>query len=185
MNRYIIPIFLVILSASVYVSVIDPTYADIRRQQAKEAELVKFLNDAKEANTKLAKIKETYATFPAGSEQTISTILPDKIDPLHFIIEMETVARLHGLILKGPVVGGDDDAKSSGKYGVTKISFTVSAPYSVFREFLKDIQDSVALRDMTSVSFTAEATDPNMKYARPESIIYNYNVSIISYSLQP
>ena len=186
MNRYIIPILLVILSASVYVMVIDPTYADIRQQQAKEAELVNFLADAKQANAKLAKIKESYAAFPSGSEQALSTILPDKLDPIRFIIEVEAVARIHGLYLKGPHAepSGDTGANAS-KYTEDKLTFSVSAPYPIFHEFLKDIQDSLALRDMTNVSFTADPTSGDTKNQRPDSVVYNYNVSLMSYSLHP
>lgn len=186
MNRYIIPILLVILSASVYVLVIDPTYADIRRQQAKEIELDNSIADAKQANVKLAKIKEAYAAFPAGSEQALSTILPDKIDAIKFIIEMEAVARIHGLVLKGPsAIVADSDKSNSSKYDENHITFSVAAPYTVFQEFLRDIQDSLALREMTSISFSADEADLNAKYQRPESIVYTYNVSITSYSLHP
>lgn len=186
MNRYFFPILLVILSASVYVLVIDPTYADIRRQQAKEIELDNLINDAKQANAKLAKIKETYAAFPAGSEEALSTILPDKIDAIKFIIELEAVARIHGLVLKGPSATVPDDEKTDpSKYNENRITFSVSAPYPVFHEFLRDIQDSLALREMTNISFGSVEEDSNGKYQRPESIVYNYNVSITSYSLHP
>lgn len=185
MNRYIIPIILVILSASIYVSVIDSTYADIRRQQAVEVELEENLKDARLANERLTHIKELYASFPAGSEQTLSTILPDKIDPIKFIIEMEALARLHGLVLVGPnaTVGEKND---SSKYNENKITFSVAAPYPVFQDFLRDIQDSLALREMTSVGFSSEEVSPtNGRYQSPESIVYKYNISITSYSLHP
>lgn len=186
MNRYILPVILVILSASIYVSVIDPTYTEIVQQKAKEVELTNFLSDAKQANEKLAKIKDAYAAFPAGSEQSLSTILPDSIDPIKFIIEIESIAHIHGLVLKGPKAdASDDDKTAAGKYNTSKLTFSVAAPYPVFEQFLKDIQDSLALRDMTNVSFTADtvSADSAPRNQRPESIIYDYNVSITSYAL--
>lgn len=184
MNRYIIPILLVTLSASIYVSIIDSTYTDIRRQQEKESELIKNLEDVKQVNVTLAKIKESYDAFPVGSEQALSTILPDKIDPIKFIIEIEEIARIHGLILKGPRVSSPDENDSS-PYGENHLTFSVSAPYSVFHEFIKDLQDSRALRDMTNVGFAAKTADTNEKNQRPEAIVYDYSVSITSYSFHP
>ena len=186
MNRYIIPILLVILSASVYVFVIDAIYSDIQIQQRKEAELAGYLADAKTAHEKLSQIEDNYKKFPSGATQSLLTMLPDKVDPVKYIIDVDTVAQLHGLTVKSPQTSIDDvgfGSKSTERYRKNTLAFTVSAPYSVFYDFLRDMESSLALRDFSDVSFSTQKGAFEGKSVSPERAVYDYQVTIISYSL--
>ncbi len=180
MNRYAIPIFFVLVSVGIYIKYIDPAYAEISAGRSKVAEYTAALKDAKEAQTKIDALKDVQANFPAGYEQALLTIIPNSIDSTRLIIDVDGIAQMRGLHIKGPAVG---EKGTENGYVKHTLSFSVTAPYAVFRSFLRDLESSLALRDAASVSFSSSATaDDLSKSKSPEFQAYDYNIMIITYS---
>lgn len=185
MNRYAIPLFLMLLAGTIYVLYIDASIKNIKQQLAKEEEINGYLELAKEARGKLDEIELQYKNFPPDANKKLSIILPESIDSLKLIIDVNTVAKRHGLQVLGPAVtGADGDAQKSGGYAKYKLNFKVSATYPAFQEFLGDIQKSLALRDFNNVAFTATTEkDAAGNVSKPENAIYDYQVELMSYAL--
>ncbi len=187
MSRYIIPIFLTIIASAMYVVYLDATYQQIQVQLAKEQELLTYLADAKDARDKLDKIAAEYEAFPANADERLNVMLPDTIDPVKLIVDVNDVVEKHGMIAKNPSVSMEsEDPKNPGKYRKSTISFGVSATYPGFRTFLRALESSLALRDFSDVSFTANASASGAGPAqvRPEFVVYEYTVIVSSYSLK-
>ena len=189
MNRYIIPVFLVLLSAGVYILYGDPIYASIAAGNVKIAEDDKLLADAKDATQKIDKLRATQEQFPSGYDTSLATILPNSVDPLRLVIDVNGIAALRGLYIKSPQVTVAPDAnKDTGTVQKNMLTFTISAPYSVFRDFLRDLESSLSLQDLsqltfTSTSLTTDTATENYYLAHPDLRPYEYLVSAITYSL--
>lgn len=81
--------------------------------------------------------------------------------------------------------GGMTTATGDKKYATTKASFTFTSTYEAFSKFFFDIENSLGLIDVTSLSFTPvpESTDAkNIK--KPAPLLYQYTVEINTYSLK-
>ncbi len=185
MSRYIFPLILVVLAALLYVFFTDATIGKIKVALAREQELSLFIEDAKQAQAKLDQIKERYENFPAGADQSLRAILPDTIDPVRFVVDVNAVVERRGLLVKSPQVATIPPEKGSAdKFTKHTLSFTVTAPYELFRTLLGDLESSLALRNMETISFSTQDSkrdaSPN---ANPVNAVHDYRIEISSYSL--
>ncbi len=180
MNRYAIPLFFVLLSVGIYIEYIDPTIATIQADRAKTAEYTKYIQEAGEAQSQLQALKQKQQDFPPGYDQALATILPASVDPTKLIIDIDGIAQLRGLTIKSPST--NISAGGSGSYAKDTISFSVSAPYAVFRAFLRDLESSLALRDAAAVSFTSTPLEDATGTKNPELKAMDYTLTITTYS---
>lgn len=179
MNRYITPIIFLLLAGGLYVLYIDPSYQQIKRGIAREEELKNHLIDAGTAQEKINALKMRYESFPAGADQSLRALLPDAIDPTRLIVDMNAVVERRGLVMKGPSVSLKGQNSESGVVA-HQVSFNVSAPYTVFRELLRDLEASLALRDIADVSFDSVGGSYGVS---PELVVHSYNLNLTTYSL--
>ena len=186
MNRYIIPILLVLIATGVYIQSIDPTYTVIRELQVKIADIEAHKIEARDAQSKIAALEKVTKTFPEGYENRLRMMIPTTVDPTRLIIDVNEMAASQGLHLKAPQVTYQAiDAKKSAPFAKHTITFTVKAPYDTFRKFISLLEYNLALRDVTSVSFTTASPEENgLPVAHPETLPYDYSFSITTYSLQ-
>lgn len=180
MIRYIAPAIFILLSVALYLTYIDPTYIEAQKALAREREVVSFIADAKTAQAKIDNLKEQYAAFPPGADQALRVLIPDTIDVTRLVVDMDAVISKFGLTMKSPSVSresGDGDLELT-KYRVT---FSVSAPYAVFRTFLHDLESSLALRDMASITFQSGGSGSNTMTG--PNAIHDYSLNVTTYSL--
>lgn len=182
MTRYIAPIIFLLLSVSLALSYIDPTYTEILKALERERELAGYIADAQTAQTKLDNLKEQYAAFPAGADDALHVLIPDSIDPTRLIVDMDAVIGKLGLTMKSPGVAVESGVDESS-LTTYRVDFSVNASYPVFRTFLHDLEASLALRDMGSITFHTAGVGSN-EFNGP-SALHDYSLSITTYSLQP
>lgn len=191
MTRYIFPIFILLVAIATYGLYIQPLYGEIGRSLAKEVEVKAALVEADTAQAKLDEITRRYESFPKDAEKRLSQILPESVDPIRLLIDTTAFLERNGFSAKSLKV-----SESTGKIGgVTPvapykthiITFTLSASYDTFREFLRELEASLALRDTVEVSFVALPSSYAGSGAsvpgRPELAINDYTVRVVGYSL--
>ena len=183
MNRYILPVFLVLMAVGVYVIYIDPFYESIRVGNAKIVEYDNLIANAHTATAQIEKLKAIQESFPSGYDRSLATILPPTVDPLRLVIDVNGIAALRGLHVKSPSVSVVADLKKQTGVQKHALSFSISAPYSVFRSFLRDLEIDLALQDLSQLSFSSEASSDSAANVPPELRVYDYTVNVITYSL--
>ncbi len=181
MNRYFVPIIFSLLTVGLYVFSIDPLWADIQQKLVRENQLNKTLVDAQTAQTKIDELKAQYESFPQGADEDLHVLLPDSINPTRLIIDIEAVVNKRGLVMSGPAVSSTGNVNGSSVAAHT-FTFGVRAPYLIFRELLRDLEVSLALRDLATISFVTSGADSTAT-GNPEYFVNNYNVSFTTYSL--
>lgn len=187
MNRYILPLLFILVSFGIYVTYIDKTYAEIQEQIKRQHELEAYLEQAANAQAELAEFASRVASFPAGAHESLVKMVPDEIDKVRFIVDVNALANQYGFKVKSPQVTEEALDGSDAKYNRHTLTFGISAPYPIFRNFLSALESSLALRDLSSVSFSA--VPPTKQTAalisNPQFVVYDYRVAIISYSMRP
>lgn len=182
MNRYFLPIIFSLLTVAVYIFSIDPLWGDIQQRLARENQLNGYLADAKIAQAKIDDIKAQYDAFPQGADDDLHVLLPDSIDPTKLIIDIEAVVTRRGLFMKGPIVSRTSNTVNGSSIAATTFTFSVKAPYPIFRDLLRDLEASLALRDLTTIGFTTTGVSAVTRGA-PEQYVQTYNVGFTTYSL--
>lgn len=184
MIRYVAPVIFLLLSVAVYLAYIDPMYIETKKILAREQELIGYIADAETAQAKIDALKTQYAAFPPGSDRALHVLLPDSIDSTRLIVDMDAVISRFGLVMKSPgvIVEPFDAETNLVKH---RVSFSVTAPYPVFRNFLHDLESSLALRDMGSITFTTggASREEGSAVLHGPLAAHEYMLNITTYSL--
>ncbi len=121
----------------------------------------------------------------AESDRTrIAKLLPDYIDSVRLILDLNNVASKYGMSLSNITIADGVAAKNTPtsarpigpdnkKYDSMNVSFTLAGKYDSFVSFVKDVERSLRLVDIISVSFTAAADES-----------YKYDVGVRTYRLK-
>lgn len=179
----IAPFFLILASVGIFYGYIDPNYRgkDIpnnvvnlmaERKQYKYA-LENFNDLINERNKKVEKNNN----FSSNDLERLKKLLPDHIDNVRLIIDIDNIASRYGLGIKNIKVNNESGVSSDGKLGPDKslfgtfsMKFKILAKYDEFRSFINDLQESLRIVDISDISF--EST---------ENGYYDYEITIKTY----
>ncbi|GMQ95249.1 MAG: hypothetical protein BMS9Abin13_362 [Patescibacteria group bacterium] len=183
MFNSIIPIILVVVSGLVGFFYIEPKYDEIKSSGVAE----KSIDDALRRANKIARITETLSaemdSISGLDLDKLGVILPSDIDTIRFLNTLNGIVARHDLTLESARVdiGAGDEAvdASSGvapripEVKILKVSFSVTASYDTFTDLLADLERSLMLMDIDSVSFSA--------VGKEKENIYKYGVKLRTY----
>lgn len=189
MNRYLIPLLLVIISGAMVVVYVVPTYENIRVIQLEAQAVEEDIGSARAASEKLSEFAAEVAKFPDDGLERLDTIIPASLDPVKFIVDIDAIALRHGLALRGPKVQSTSGTPDRPlPYVEHTITFGVRANYDTFKALLLDLEENLAVGDIKKIGIkTGDAfasTAPSEEKRGDLALVINeYDVTMISYSL--
>ena len=184
----ITPLILIIISIGTFFVYIDPTYRgqdlsngerSIQSLLAEEAEYQKALNNTTEIRDKREALVAKMGEIEPADLLKLEKLLPDNIDNIKLVIDMNNIAQKHTLTLKNikldTEIKSDSDklGQDNNKYGTVGLSFSVSSSYDNFQNFLADLEKSLRLVEITDLSVTGNDTG-----------IYDFSVGLRTYWLK-
>jgi len=181
--RYLLPLILIAASIGLFVAYTNPTY-QVRIKALKEQQ--QSYDDALNKSQELKRLRDQllskYNTFSADDKSKLEDLLPDNVDNIRLVIDINNVAARHTLAVKSLQIGETTSGKtvrnaaavgaSGSAIGSVELGFTVSANYEQFLAFLYDLEHSLRLIDVEKISFSASPTGIN-----------DYNLTIRTYWL--
>lgn len=181
----IISILLVLLSAGLFFGYIDPTYGEIKALKAEKAEYEQALNNSRELQAERDELLEKLNTFRTADLEKLSKLLPDNIDNVRLIIDIDTVASRYGMRVRDFITsaaGGGEEGiigPNNSPYGTITLAFSTTGTYETFMAFLSDLERSLRLIDVVDIGFEAP-----LEEGRAAAGIYDYKVTIRTYWLK-
>ena len=164
MTRFLFPLILIAIALFVFFTFTDGMWQQIRDLKTQKVELEMGINQANELLRRQQELLKSYNAIADDQKERLDKLLPDNIDNVRLIIDMNNIAKFHGMSLRGvSVSGGEAGAQPSAESqsGETLlsadsvvISFSVSASYEAFKEFLRDLSTSLRLVDVASLSIS-------------------------------
>jgi Tfp pilus assembly protein PilO len=170
MKSRVVPFLLVVLGIALFAAVTYPAYSDadegVKALQAKHAENEQTLELAAELAEKREDLRKRYTKIKDEERAELAKLLPSTVDNVRLVNEIYAMARLHGVSIGNVAVGEEaqdestrgsrtaaaDVASRTRSYGVLPVSFSASATYGDFEAFLRDLELSLRLVDVRSVS---------------------------------
>jgi Tfp pilus assembly protein PilO len=181
--KALLPILFVVIAGGIFFGFINPTYTSVKVLKAEEATYDGALTKSRELQSVRDQLLARYNTFSQDDLARLAKLIPDNIDNIRLIIDLDGIASNHGMHVRDVALNtgaSQADRLKSGeigagdqRYDYVTLSFTVSGNYDTFRAFLDDLQSSLRLVDVDSVSFTSTATG-----------IYDYGIGIKTYWLK-
>ena len=97
MARFIFPIILVGASVGLFMLYTDPAYQDVKTLQKEAASYDEALNKSQELKRIREQLISRRNAFPVDGLQKLGRILPDNVDNIRLIIDINGIAARHPL----------------------------------------------------------------------------------------
>lgn len=161
-------IIVFIISFALVFGFVRPGVASIHSLVNEKKSYDDTLTKSKELRDIRTKLTDIYNTFPVENIDRLNKMVPNNIDNVQLVMDLNSIASKHGMIIRNVVVntGPETDevkkkliGSSSKKYGSVTLNFSVTASYESFKAFLKDLRDSLRLVDVVDISFSSEEID--------------------------
>jgi Tfp pilus assembly protein PilO len=190
MGKVLAPFLFLTIAAGLFFSYIDPGYEALQALRAQEVRLDDALRSSKDLQEKRESLLARYAAFSDQSLARLLKLLPDNVDNVRLVIDIDSIAATYGLEARDyafAASGGSANATAdtvADMLGNARLTFTVRGRYEDFKSFLFDLESSLRVLDAKSVTV---ATAPPLTTEEGEQVRQDelsYTVSLTTYWLQ-
>ena len=174
-------IILLLLSVGLFYTFTNVQYQDVKGLHVLASEYQNVLRNASLIVELRDRLLVTYETFPRAEIDRINKVLPDNVDTVRLALDLDSMASRYGISIKNIQVttGVSEDAslivlpEYANIYDKVSVSFGFVSNYENFVRLLVDIEKSLRIMDIKSISFSTS-----------ESGLYDYQISVETYWLK-
>src|SRR3989338_2233673 len=176
MFKLIVPIILIAVAVGLFVTFTNPLYREVvlLREGAKSYD--EALDNSKALENERDMLTQKYNTIDPGNLAKLEKLLPENVDNIRLILEIEKIALPYGMGLRG---GAAPVEPTNRNYGTWTLEFSTSGTYGNFLSFVRDLERNLRVVDISSIAFSS-----NISPAGPFSEIYQYRFKIKTYWLK-
>jgi Tfp pilus assembly protein PilO len=192
--KYLLPLILIIVAIAALFMFTVPMYNDIKLLSAEGRSYNEALGNSKALENERDKLTAKYNAFNKEDIDRLEKMLPENVDNIRLILEIEQLATPYGMALRnvqynkaetsnspqGGIAGPGIRPQRREEYGTFDLEFTTSGSYTNFMSFIRDLENNLRLVDVYSVAFSSNIA-PSQKTAAD---VYEYNVKIRTYWLK-
>ncbi|MCE9549092.1 hypothetical protein K8Q98_01700 [Candidatus Nomurabacteria bacterium] len=198
MFRLITSVILIGLGIAGFLMFTQPFYHEISELKGQAAAYDEALNNSKALENERDKLTKKYNAIDATNLDKLAKLLPDNVDNIRLILEIEKVAAPYGMILRdvkyNPVnessmqntsstvaQTGITSSRESPDYGSWDLEFSTEGNYEDFNNFIKALESNLRIVDISSIDFSSRSgSGINLS----SSEIYKYSFKIKTYWLK-
>jgi Tfp pilus assembly protein PilO len=194
MNRNITATILIVLAIGIYFTVTQGIIAEAGSVKAVNDQYISAIANAQKLISVRDQVLKDYNSISQDDRDRLDKIVPNTVDNIRLIIDLNSVALRHGFSLKNikatassaqgrnPSATSQSAAASASQSGTViatptldtvAISFSVTAPYLQFISLLQDLEANLRIMDLTNLTVTANDTGT-----------YDFNVELKTYWLR-
>jgi len=180
---------MILSSGGVFYYITIPMYEEVQTLRAKKVEYDQALNSSQEAQKVRASLETKYNKISVENLNRLESFLPNNVDNIRLIIEIDKIAGRYNMTIGNAQVTVSKESSSSDNpdevvvvesttYGIGKLSFSVSGKYEEYLSFIKDLEQSLRLINITSVSLSSGSS------SKDSGDTYEYKTSFDTYWLK-
>lgn len=193
MNKGVAPILFLILAVGVYFTFTKSKLDEIKSIGTVNAGYEQALENVEKLIKVRDEVLKTYNSIDETDRRRLDKIVPNNIDNVRLIIDVKGIGEQHGLTLRNVKTSATNSGSNTNKtlapelgaaevvsfgtdptkYEVVTLSFEVTASYKSFVEFLKSIESSLRVLDISKIEVSANETN-----------VYDYTVELKTYWLK-
>lgn len=158
--RYIFPTVLVAIAIILFFSYVQPTYHDVQAMRVEKARLDAALAKADEVSKAREDLSKRYGAITKENKDNLLKMLPNNVDNIPLILDIQGVAKKYGMIPQDikydvPRQTSQQNVAVQGQkeYGTFDLEFSVVSTYPNFTKFLNEIEQSLRIVDISSITF--------------------------------
>ncbi len=207
MMRLIMPIILIAISGVVFFTFSKPMYEEISGLRQKAASHNEALGNSKALENARDALTTKKNSIKPENLLKLEKLLPQNIDNIRLILEIEKIALPFGMVLKdvkyntndkevakNPATPGGSVVSAAAPvvtpatkkdYGVWELGFSTTGTYNNFINFVKDLESNLRIVDIASIQFSsASGTGGSAGGANTAEGSYKYDFKIKTYWLK-
>lgn len=174
-------IILLLLSVGLFYTFTNGQYQEVKTLYALSGEYKNVLQNVAAIVELRDRLRVTYAALPPEEIERINKVLPDNIDTVRLALDLDSMASRYGISIDNikVEVGTADSSdlvvlpEQIKVYEKAVVSLEFVSNYANFMRLLADIEKSLRIMDIKSVSFKANETG-----------LYEYKVAVETYWLK-
>ncbi len=207
MFRLIIPIILIIGSIAGFSVMVNPAYKESKALQAQIDSYDQALANSRSLENERDKLTQRFNSMSSNDINRLQKLLPDSVDNIRLILEIEKLASPYGMALKdvrydakaedakknsdagtgaSSAAQGGQGKNTNKEYGSWDLEFTVDGSYNDFLNFLQDLEHNLRIVDVVSVKFSSVNSLPgksnNLSITAAD--VYRYTFRVKTYWLK-
>lgn len=200
MFKFLSPIILVGIAVAGFFMLTNPYYKEVTDLKAQVASYNEALDNSKSLEAERDKLTQQYNSIETNNLIKLERMLPDSVDNIRLILEIEKLAIPYGMVLKDvkydtktqeETAAGTLAVKNTKTstvqednkdYGAWDLEFSTQGSYFDFLNFVKDIEKNLRIVDITSVEF-ASTNGTGLSTNQPINN-YKYTFKIKTYWLK-
>lgn len=168
--RTILSIIMVVAAVLGVVFYALPTYQSAQALRTEEQELDSALDNARRLQAARDDLLERFNAFSARDLERLETMVPDNIDNVKMIIELDALASQYGLsiqnidVVEEELTLEEQQLADNRNYGEVELNLGLVGPYERFVTFVEDVERSLRLIDVQSIAFQTTDIRDNYQY---------------------
>jgi Tfp pilus assembly protein PilO len=192
----------IILAGGIFFAFTKPTYDSIQTDQAQIAQY----NAALAKATQLQALKQTllsrYNSFNPTDLSRLQVMLPDQVNNIGLILDLDTLASQFGMSLENVDISGTSDTTTSSTgvgtapaagatvgapsalYDSLDVSFTVHGTYTQFMQYITNLETSLRIVDLVKLNVGGGSTTVSNAAAGSDNIVYSFQITLRTYWLK-
>lgn len=185
MSPNITAIILLLASVGTFFGVIDPQYKTYQTLAESKAQYQTAAEQARAVRTVREKLVLSASNISQMEKERLSRMLPDTVDTVRLTTDITSIASKYGILIKKIDVKSEEKqmnaslfeaspfatAQQGPDYKPLPISFSLTTGYENFSSFLSDLEKSLRMIDVVSITVVPNTTG-----------LYDFSVAAKTYS---
>lgn len=174
MNRNISAIILIVLAIGTYMTFTRAKLVEVNEVRAVNSQYISAIANADQLVKVRDSVLKDYNALSDEDRTRLDKMLPNTVDNIRLIIDLNSIALKHGFSLKnikaaapnvnkaapstpqpqdtGRGTGGGATSIPTPTLDTVMVSFSVTAPYQQFIDLLRDLEANLRIMDVTHLS---------------------------------
>lgn len=190
-RSFLFPLILLVGAVGLFFGFAEPTYQTAQALEERNQRLDEALTRASELQAARDALLSKFNTMADSDLVRLEKLLPNSIDSVRLVLDVDTRARAHNIIAKDfqlqnvvrtITTATPMEVVEQPKYGTVDLSFSAQGTYNNFLLFLRDLEQSLRLVDLMSLELTSSTAEAAS--ASPRNMTHTYVVRIRTYWLR-
>ncbi len=185
MNRSLTATIFIAMALGLYFTVTKTVLSDASKVNQSNKDYEQAISNANKILQKFDELTDKKKRIGQDNLDKLEKMLPQKVDNIRLIIDLNSIAFRYGFVLKGiqatAATAANTQAQPATQPGMipapaletVTVTFGVSAPYQQFISFLQDLESTLRIMDITGLSVNTS-----------ESGVYDWKVELKTYWLK-
>lgn len=194
--KYFLHILLIGGCVAAFIFVINPRYVAIKDARAQISGYSTSLSTAEKLKSSREELIGRYNSISKADLDSIKTLLPDSVDNIRLIIQLDSLAAKNGMSTlrnvdyktdtsTGPAATTAIATSANNKpYGEFTVTFQTTGQYKNFLSFLADLEQNLRLVDVVSVDFASTAFGTDAAKSNTAASSMSYKITLKTYWLK-